>query len=108
MTEPSRPTFEQLLSDPHLSFDLDSEVLPHLLASGPVNGCPTCRPGIYCQTHTSSGTATCDHGASHGTNEQRTCLLVGCGATFIPRLDEHVHWPTDTTACTCGFSKEDL
>jgi hypothetical protein len=28
-------TFEDLLSSPHLQFDLDAELLPHMLAFGP-------------------------------------------------------------------------
>lgn len=55
-TSDDEPSWEDLLANPHLQFDLDSEVLPVLL--GLVAGCLTCRPGIFCPHHTPSGTVS--------------------------------------------------
>ena len=49
-------SWDDLLADPNLTFG-GSELLPHLLAFGPPEDCLTCRPGIYCPTHTPRGTA---------------------------------------------------
>jgi hypothetical protein len=46
----------------------------------------------------------CDHGASYGDNERRTCVV--CGETFAARPEDQFTWPSDTCpqgdADVCG------
>lgn len=53
MTGDREPSWEDLLADPLLQWDTRGEVLPLLLRFGaPEPPCFTCRPGVYCPTHT--------------------------------------------------------